>query len=167
MAKLAINGGPQAAEGFDMPEWPLFDDEYKEIVLNVLSSRHWGRLYSDSRVEEFERAFAEFQGAQFGVGVTNGTTALELALLACGIEPGDEVLVPAVSFIASASARPIISGVRVGAAGSVTTSAVASAGTSTSLDSRPSASTACFLAASLASISAGSEPMLSRKSFFS
>ena len=104
MAKLAINGGPQAAEGFDMPEWPLFDDEYQEIVLNVLSSRHWGRLYSDSRVEEFERAFAEYQGARFGVGVTNGTTALELAMLACGIEPGDEVLVPAVSFIASASA---------------------------------------------------------------
>jgi len=87
-----------------MPEWPLFDEEYREIVLNVLSSRHWGRLYSDSRVEEFERAFAEYNGAQYAVGVSNGTTALELALLACGIEPGDEVLVPAVSFIASASA---------------------------------------------------------------
>ncbi|NLE46552.1 MAG: DegT/DnrJ/EryC1/StrS family aminotransferase [Chloroflexi bacterium] len=109
MAKLAINGGPKAAEGFGLPEWPLFDDEYREIVLDVLSSRHWGRLHPDSRVEEFERAYAEYHGARFGIGVSNGTTALELALLATGIKAGDEVLVPAVSFIASASA--IVTGV--------------------------------------------------------
>jgi dTDP-4-amino-4,6-dideoxygalactose transaminase len=55
-------------------------------------------------VEKFERAFAEYHDARYGIGVSNGTVALELILVTSGIEPGDEVLVPAVTFIASASA---------------------------------------------------------------
>ncbi|NOZ29221.1 MAG: DegT/DnrJ/EryC1/StrS family aminotransferase [Chloroflexi bacterium] len=110
MAKLAIHGGPKAAERLQVPSWPMYDEEDKRAVLDVLEDRHWCRLYPGSRVEAFEKAYAEYQDARYGIAVSNGTVALELALLACGIRPGDEVLVPAVTFIASASAI-----VRVGA----------------------------------------------------
>jgi dTDP-4-amino-4,6-dideoxygalactose transaminase len=104
MAKLAINGGPKAAGDLAFPEWPMLDESEKEAVLEVLSSRRWCRLYPDSYVEKFERAFAEYHDARYGIGVSNGTVALELILVASGIRPGDEVLVPAITFIASASA---------------------------------------------------------------
>lgn len=54
-----------------------------------------------AEVEAFEAEFAQAMGARFAVGVANGLEALQLALLACGIGPGDEVLVPAHTFIAS------------------------------------------------------------------
>jgi dTDP-4-amino-4,6-dideoxygalactose transaminase len=104
MAKLAINRGPKAAEALEGSRWPIFDEEDKKVVLEALESGRWGRLYPGSRVEELERTFAEYHNAKYGIAVSNGTVALELALLACGIRPGDEVLVPAVTFIASASA---------------------------------------------------------------
>ena len=53
-------------------------------------------------VESFEAAYAEFVGVRHCVGVSNGTDALELALRSCGVESGDEVLVPANSFVATA-----------------------------------------------------------------
>jgi dTDP-4-amino-4,6-dideoxygalactose transaminase len=104
MAKLAINGGLRAVEQVLIPQWPVSDDLEKKAVLEALESRKWGRLYLGSKADAFEKAFAEYHDAKHGIAVTNGTTALELALLACGIRPGDEVLVPAVTFISSASA---------------------------------------------------------------
>jgi len=104
MSRLAIHGGPKAAEGLRVPNWPMVGEEERTAVLEALESRHWCRIYPGSRVEAFEEAFAEFHDAKHAVGVSNGTVALELALLACGVRPGDEVLVPAVTFIASASA---------------------------------------------------------------
>jgi dTDP-4-amino-4,6-dideoxygalactose transaminase len=55
-------------------------------------------------VESFERAFAEYVGAKFCVGVSNGTAAIQLALTACGVVAGDEVIVPANTFFATAEA---------------------------------------------------------------
>jgi dTDP-4-amino-4,6-dideoxygalactose transaminase len=55
-------------------------------------------------VEAFESAFAEYLGARFCVGVSNGTAAIQLALTACGIGAGDEVIVPANTFFATAEA---------------------------------------------------------------
>src|SRR4051812_48702512 len=55
-------------------------------------------------IERFERAFAEFCGARHAVMVANGTVALHLCLVAKGIGPGDEVIVPDLTFVASASA---------------------------------------------------------------
>lgn len=55
-------------------------------------------------VEAFERAFAEYVGAEFCVGVSNGTAAIQLALTACGVGGGDEVIVPANTFFATAEA---------------------------------------------------------------
>lgn len=110
MSRLAIHGGPQAAGAFKMPEWPILTDEDRRAVMDALESKEWCRLIPNSRAEAFERAFAEYHEARHGIAVSNGTVALELALLAGGVRPGDEVLVPAVTFIASASAI-----VRVGA----------------------------------------------------
>lgn len=104
MAKLAIHGGHPAAGGLQLPRWPMIEEEDRKAVLEALESGHWCRLYPDSYAEQFEKAFAAYHGAKHGIAVSNGTVALELALLACGIRPGDEVLVPAVTFIASASA---------------------------------------------------------------
>src|SRR5262249_30044760 len=53
---------------------------------------------------EFEEAFAEFHGAKRGIAVTNGTAALEVTMSALGIGPGDEVIVPDFTFVATASA---------------------------------------------------------------
>ncbi|HEX8338982.1 MAG TPA: DegT/DnrJ/EryC1/StrS family aminotransferase, partial [Pyrinomonadaceae bacterium] len=55
-------------------------------------------------VEAFERTFAEYVGARECVGVANGTAAIQLALQACGVGPGDEVIVPANTFFATAEA---------------------------------------------------------------
>jgi perosamine synthetase len=57
-----------------------------------------------SFVPEFEREFAAFCGAGFGIAVCNGTAALHLALLACGVGEGDEVLVPSLTYVATANA---------------------------------------------------------------
>ncbi len=103
MPSLAINGGPKAAAALKPPDWPEVDSADEAAVLTTLRSRRWCRL-SGKEVESFERAFAEYHEARYGIAVSNGTVAIELALLACGVKSGDEVLVPAVTFIASASA---------------------------------------------------------------
>jgi len=110
MSKLAIHGGPQAAGRFKMPEWPTLTEDDRKAVMEALESKRWCRLTPNSRAEAFEKAFAEYHDARYGIAVSNGTVALELALLAGGIRPGEEVLVPAVTFIATASAV-----IRVGA----------------------------------------------------
>jgi len=104
MPQLAINGGRAAAEGLSVPRLPILGDEERTAVLEALESGRWCRIFPGSRAEQFEEAFASFHDAKYAVSVSNGTVALELALLACGIRPGDEVLVSAVTFIASASA---------------------------------------------------------------
>lgn len=64
-------------------------------------------------VSQFEDGFAAFQDARFGVAVTNGTTAIECCLRAVGVEAGDEVIVPAATFIATASAVVLVGAVPV------------------------------------------------------
>jgi perosamine synthetase len=79
---------------------PYIGEEEKRAVLEVLES---GQLSQGPRVAEFERAFAAYAGARFGVATCNGTAALTCALMAHGIGPGDEVIVPSFSFFATAS----------------------------------------------------------------
>lgn len=99
-----------------MPPWPYFGPEEIEAVQRVLAS---GRVnyWTGDECRQFEREFAELAGCRYGVAVANGTLALELALQALGIGPGDEVIVTCRSFIASASccvtrgARPVFADV--------------------------------------------------------
>ncbi len=88
-------------------EWnvPLFDLDYgpeeAAAVSAVLESK-W--LTMGSRTALFEERFARFTGARHAIAVANGTAALHLGLLCAGVGPGDEVLVPDITFIASANA---------------------------------------------------------------
>jgi dTDP-4-amino-4,6-dideoxygalactose transaminase len=100
MSKLAIDGGKKACD-IAWPRWPVWDDAERQGLLGVLESGAW---WYGERVKEFERKFADFQGARFGVTATSGTTALEAALAALGIGAGDEVIVPPYTFVATASA---------------------------------------------------------------
>src|SRR5580698_6747841 len=70
-------------------------------VLKVLETSHF---VGGPVLEKFEREFSAFVGAKYCVGVANGTDAITLAARAAGLGPGDEVLVPANSFFASAEA---------------------------------------------------------------
>jgi dTDP-4-amino-4,6-dideoxygalactose transaminase len=79
---------------------PSFGLEEEAAVLEVIRS---GWVSQGPRVAEFERRFAEYVGAAHAVAVSSCTTALHLALLAAGVKPGDEVLCPSLSFIATAN----------------------------------------------------------------
>ncbi len=106
MAELALCGGSAVAAELRtaIPPWPQFDASDREALCRVLEGRRWCRIYSGSWTEKFEEAFASYHDAQHCIAVANGTVSLELALKCCGIRAGDEVLVPAVTFIATASA---------------------------------------------------------------
>ena len=88
----------------------LVDDELREAVDSVVGSGWWSM---GPRVEEFEREFAAFVGVKHALAVANGTAALHLALLAAGVGPGDEVVLPSLNFVAAANsiahtgARPV------------------------------------------------------------
>ena len=78
----------------------LIDDEDVAAVERVLRG-DW--LTTGPVVDMFESAFADFVGANYGVAVSNGTAALHLTMLACGIRPDDEVIVSSLTFAASAN----------------------------------------------------------------
>src|SRR5438270_1675714 len=99
--QLAIDGGRPIRKQPFAP-WPHFTRDEIETVTAVLESgkvNYWtgeqGRL--------FEKEYAESIGSKYAIAVANGTVGLELALLAIGIGPGDEVVVTSRSFVASAS----------------------------------------------------------------
>lgn len=79
---------------------PSVGQEEIDAVVSVLKS---GMLASGDRVAELERTFAGYCGAAHAVAINNGTAALHAALLAAGIGPGDEVIVPPFTFFATAS----------------------------------------------------------------
>ena len=109
MGKLAITGGAKVLTDGINVTWPQFDDLDEQALLNAFRSGNWWRggtieAQAESQCGRFERDFAAFQDSPFGLCVSNGTVAVELALRAAGIEHGDEVIVPALSFVVSASA---------------------------------------------------------------
>lgn len=117
MAQLAINGGAKTITRPLGQKWPIFDEREEKALIEVLHSGLWwrggARGAHPSKVTQFEDAFAAYQDAQYGVAVTNGTTALECALKAAGVGVGDEVLAPALTFVASATAIALVNGIPV------------------------------------------------------
>jgi dTDP-4-amino-4,6-dideoxygalactose transaminase len=113
--KLAIDGAVPVRR-IPMPAWPVFGGEDIEMVAGVLRS---GRVnyWTGRETRRFEQEFSEAVGCRYGVALANGTVALEAALAALEIGPGDDVLVTCRSFIASASccvvrgARPVFADV--------------------------------------------------------
>jgi len=99
--KLAIDGGPSVRET-PFPAWPVLGDDDIEAVAQVLRSGRLTQL-TGGAVAAFEAAFAAWQGARHCVSTSSGTTAIHAALIALDIGPGDEVIVPAHTFIASAT----------------------------------------------------------------
>lgn len=97
--RLAVDGGPRSITG-PLPKWPSFDDQTIQAVVEPLKS---GRVnyWTGEMGMKFERRFAAWNGSRFAISTTNGTSALHTALAGLGIGPGDEVIVPSYTFIAS------------------------------------------------------------------
>jgi dTDP-4-amino-4,6-dideoxygalactose transaminase len=85
-----------------IPSWPVHGERELELIRGVLESGRWGGF--NDVVKRFEESFAAFQNCAHGISAFNGTVTLETALAVCGIGPGDEVIVPAISFISTATA---------------------------------------------------------------
>ena len=85
-----------------IPSWPQAGEREAELLQLVLESPQWGGFHEF--IGEFERSFAAYQHSAFGISAFNGTVTLEAALNVLGIGEGDEVIVPAISFISTASA---------------------------------------------------------------
>ncbi len=97
--RLAIDGGLKVVTR-RLPPWPQFDEKAIKAVEEVLRS---GKVnyWTGPRGMEFEKRFARWQGSKFAISTSSGTSALHVALSALGIGPGDEVIVPSYTFIAS------------------------------------------------------------------
>jgi dTDP-4-amino-4,6-dideoxygalactose transaminase len=104
MSELAIRGGtPSRPEGY--PAWPVWDEREVQAVTDVVRSGNWGGFPEPGpNAARFEERFAAYQGAEHGVLMANGTITMEVALKALGIGWGDEVIVPALTFAATAYA---------------------------------------------------------------
>ncbi len=104
MSKLAINGGQPVrdAKAEPWPRWPVWGNAEREALTEVLESGHWS--YNGPKERQFNESFARFIGTRHAVSAANGTVTLQLALEACGIGLGDEVIVPGLTWQASAAA---------------------------------------------------------------
>jgi dTDP-4-amino-4,6-dideoxygalactose transaminase len=109
MATLAINGGtPVRTEPF--PPRPIFDEKELAELKDALESRRWTSApyifrgdMSLSKVHQLEEEYAAFHDSKFGIATGSGTDALQIAYAAAGVGPGDEVIVPPNTFIATAT----------------------------------------------------------------
>jgi dTDP-4-amino-4,6-dideoxygalactose transaminase len=109
MEQLSINGGtPVRTAAY--PAWPSGDEREIEAVTDVIRSGDWGGFPEPGRYATvFEDAFSTYQGGRHGILMANGTITMEVALKALGIGWGDEVIIPALTFAATAYA-PIAAG---------------------------------------------------------
>jgi dTDP-4-amino-4,6-dideoxygalactose transaminase len=99
----AILNGTAVRAGKSWPSWPQWGESERAQLGEVLESGAW----SNARGEQarlWAAEFAALQGARHGLPLTNGTHTLEAALIACGVGEGDEVIVPALTFVATATA---------------------------------------------------------------
>ncbi|MFX1267358.1 MAG: DegT/DnrJ/EryC1/StrS family aminotransferase [Promethearchaeota archaeon] len=92
----------------NFPKWPIYDEEDINALLNVIKSGNWWcgfpGVHEGENVWLFQEEFAEFQEANYSIAVSNGTVAIESALVSLDVGLGDEVIVSDYTFVASASA---------------------------------------------------------------
>ena len=101
MSDIAIFGGePLRTKPF--PEWPRSTDIILDKISSTLQNDTWG--VGSNVINEFNSRFAELQNAKYSISVHSGTSALWVALKAGGVKAGDEVIIPAYTFIATATA---------------------------------------------------------------
>jgi perosamine synthetase len=100
--KPALLGGPKAHPAA-FPGWPVFDAKEEKGLSEVLKSKLWGRL-NGGIVAEFEKEYSGLTGAKHCLGVSSGTSALSTILGALDIGPGDEVVIPVYTFVATYNA---------------------------------------------------------------
>ena len=106
VSKLAMFGGePAVAAEYRRLEWPVVTQDDRDAVLSVLDSHKFTVGAKDEKeIHGLEREWAEFVGTEHAVSVNSGTIALHLAMALLDIQPGDEVIVPALSYVATAMA---------------------------------------------------------------
>ncbi|MGH8065686.1 MAG: DegT/DnrJ/EryC1/StrS family aminotransferase [Candidatus Entotheonellia bacterium] len=101
MAELALLGG-RTLRNKSFPSWPVFDDQERAAVHEVLESGKWGHVMSpNDKVTAFEKQFATYHGVKYAIAVASGSVALEAALRTAGIGFGDEVLTPPTTWVAT------------------------------------------------------------------
>lgn len=105
----AILRGTPVRVGKAWPTWPQWDDAEHEALNATLESGKWSSFLGEQGTC-FAAEFAAFQGARHGLALTNGTHTLEAALAACDVGEGDEVIVPALTFVSSATAVLAVNG---------------------------------------------------------
>jgi dTDP-4-amino-4,6-dideoxygalactose transaminase len=114
MSELALLGGPTARTPRPWPRWPQYDERTEASVLAALHSRRWAVSWPStgrpSREREFAAEFAAYNGVPYAVSVDHGSSALVTALEALDVGPGDEVVVPVMTWVA-----PVTAVLRVGA----------------------------------------------------
>lgn len=105
-ADLAMFGGkPAVRPEYRRLEWPVVTQSDRDAVLSVLDSRKFTvGAKNETEIHGLESEWAAFCDTRYAVSVNSGTVALELALTALGLQPGDEVIVPALSYVATAMA---------------------------------------------------------------
>lgn len=116
MAKLALHGGT-AVRTKPYPPWPRGGPEERAWIEKVLSGHRWFAGLQGDDPEAlgtlFGERFAKLHGARFALPVSNGSVAIEIGLRALGIKPGDEVIVPAYTFISTATSVLMVGAVPV------------------------------------------------------
>jgi dTDP-4-amino-4,6-dideoxygalactose transaminase len=111
MGKLALTGGTPVRTSA-WPAWPQHDAAELNNLTDVLGSGRWWST-EGQQVAAFESEWAAFSGVPHCMAVTNGTHALEVALLAAGVGAGDEVIVPDYTFFATAAAAATVNAVPI------------------------------------------------------
>jgi dTDP-4-amino-4,6-dideoxygalactose transaminase len=111
--RLALSGGaPLRTTPFH--RWPDWDASERAALSGVLEDGSWGGYPSPNKYAgRFAQEFSSYLGSAHGVCCTNGSVAIELALQAAGIGPGDEVIVPAYTFVATASSAALVRAVPI------------------------------------------------------
>src|SRR5262245_49275101 len=98
--KLAIDGGTPRVRAADHVRWPVLGAEEREAVLGVLDRGVLSGHFAPE-VRGLEREWAAYVGAKHAIATNSGTAALHIALVAAGVGPGDHVIVPAFTFVAT------------------------------------------------------------------